>query len=499
MERPLLQRMTNVAERILLPAAVLTGVVLRLAQYLDNRSLWIDEATLAKSILTRSFAGLLESLEYRQIAPVGFLMMEKLMVLLFGGGELALRLFPLVCGLLSIGLFYVLCKGAGGRVATWLGVFLFSVSYYLIYYASEVKQYSSDVFTALVCLTLLQQFTKRKPSALFSALLCLAGVVCIFLSQITVFILAGVLAGMLVHAWQTKNLKAFYALLGCGAAWAIAFLINYKLFLSGYVIFPELIKHWQLKNAFLPLSSFKAFALWFPSAFMNVLKNPGGFNKQSVVIPFLLLGGFLLFRNNRPLFVSFAVTVLAAVAASSIQRFPFAERVILYIVPMILLAIALGGEWFIRTVWPLHKPAAALLVFFLLWGPFTNGVSILLHPIKNQELKPLLAYLSENAKQEDVLYLYPFVKPPFEYYQPKFDLDDVQVRIGERLPAQRDYLNQIEQLEGHARVWLLFTYTPMGSEYNDRLFFVSVLNERGKLVDKKETEGAWLYLYDLRQ
>src|SRR5215469_14396831 len=60
------------------------GIVLRLGQYIANRSLWLDESVLALSIARRSFRGLLEPLDYSQIAPIGFVMLEKLAVKLFG-------------------------------------------------------------------------------------------------------------------------------------------------------------------------------------------------------------------------------------------------------------------------------------------------------------------------------------------------------------------------------------------------------------------------------
>src|SRR5690606_12042987 len=57
---------------------VVLGIVLRLRQYFANRSLWVDEASLALNIINRSFGGLTQPLDYNQGAPVGFLFIEKL-------------------------------------------------------------------------------------------------------------------------------------------------------------------------------------------------------------------------------------------------------------------------------------------------------------------------------------------------------------------------------------------------------------------------------------
>jgi hypothetical protein len=56
------------------------GAVLRVLQYLYNRSLWNDEAGLALNIVGRSFAGLLQPLSYGQAAPFGFLVVEGAML-----------------------------------------------------------------------------------------------------------------------------------------------------------------------------------------------------------------------------------------------------------------------------------------------------------------------------------------------------------------------------------------------------------------------------------
>jgi hypothetical protein len=56
---------------------ILIGIALRLAQYMANRSLWLDESCLALKILHRSLGQLLEPLDYGQAAPLAFLMVEK--------------------------------------------------------------------------------------------------------------------------------------------------------------------------------------------------------------------------------------------------------------------------------------------------------------------------------------------------------------------------------------------------------------------------------------
>src|ERR1051325_2431697 len=91
-------------------ALLLLGALLRMRQYLTGRSLWVDEAMLALNIVNQNFAGLFKPLDYDQGAPIGFLLVEKIFNSIFGKNEFTLRLFPLLVGLISLWLFYLLLK-----------------------------------------------------------------------------------------------------------------------------------------------------------------------------------------------------------------------------------------------------------------------------------------------------------------------------------------------------------------------------------------------------
>src|SRR5262249_42929753 len=77
------------------------GVVLAAIQLRYDRSLWMDEAMLSSNLLHRSFFGLLRPLDDFQVAPIGFLILQKAALLLFGPGERALRTLPFISFLVS--------------------------------------------------------------------------------------------------------------------------------------------------------------------------------------------------------------------------------------------------------------------------------------------------------------------------------------------------------------------------------------------------------------
>ena len=81
-------------ERLLAGLLIAAGAALRVWQYLANRSLRGDEAALAGSILHGSYSELTQSLDARQVAPVGFLWIEKAVTSAFGGSEYSFGSFP---------------------------------------------------------------------------------------------------------------------------------------------------------------------------------------------------------------------------------------------------------------------------------------------------------------------------------------------------------------------------------------------------------------------
>ena len=96
--------------RILALALLVAGIGLRIYIYLQNRNLIIDEANIACNIYERGFMALLQPLDYYQYAPPSFLWITKLSSLLFGMDEMELRLYPLLCGIADLLLFYKILR-----------------------------------------------------------------------------------------------------------------------------------------------------------------------------------------------------------------------------------------------------------------------------------------------------------------------------------------------------------------------------------------------------
>ncbi|HEU4453141.1 MAG TPA: glycosyltransferase family 39 protein, partial [Longimicrobium sp.] len=187
--------------RLVILAAVAAGIVLRLMQYAVNRALWLDEALLTANLLGRDWAGLFgRPLDYAQTAPWGFLAAEKLISLVLGTSEYALRLLPLIAGIAGVLLAPRVARRLVSRPAVPLAVAVFALAPYLVYYSSEIKQYALDATLTLAVLGLAWD-AARSPSPKRAALLLgAAGAAAVWFSQPVVFVLAGTTLAVGLHA-----------------------------------------------------------------------------------------------------------------------------------------------------------------------------------------------------------------------------------------------------------------------------------------------------------
>ena len=72
----------------------LVAALAPLRHYSSGRSLWGDEAALARNVLSRDLTALLGPLDHDQIAPFGFLVLTKGATWLFGSVDEAVLRLP---------------------------------------------------------------------------------------------------------------------------------------------------------------------------------------------------------------------------------------------------------------------------------------------------------------------------------------------------------------------------------------------------------------------
>ncbi|HEY9758010.1 MAG TPA: hypothetical protein V6C97_22785 [Oculatellaceae cyanobacterium] len=489
-------------ERTLAIVLLALGLLLRLRQYLTNRSLWVDEAMLALNIVNRSFAELFKPLDYNQGAPIGFLLVEKFLNLFLERNELVLRFFPLLAGSLSLWLFYLLLKRTTRGIGLFAALALFTLNPRLVYYSSEVKQYIVDVAVTLALLLVAASLFDASPCRKDFVRLAAAGLFALWFSHPALFVLAGIGLTLAIVYIRRRDYSSLRGILGVGFLWMIAIGLLYFLVLKDLSQNDYMREYWA--GAFLPMPPWSD-----PGWFLENLSGTIGIQfgmPYAVLLVFalMLIGWSVLFIQNREYALVFACIGLVTLAASALQLYPVFERMILFLVPLglVLLGKAVEGLQSGLKKYPVPGILSALLLTgFLIYGPLTTSFRSFATPKYFEHIRPSMDYLRDYSKPGDTLYVYYNAIPAFRFYEPKYGLALENTVIGsDHSGDPQAYYPELDQLDGRKRVWLLFSHVYEVDEFNERNFILKYVDQLGKKVREYRVPGTsvFLYLYDLK-
>lgn len=509
---------------------IAVGAAVRIVEWIHGGSLWVDEASLALNIVDHSYVGLLGNLDFLQAAPVGFLLAEKVVADVFGYGEHALRLVPLAAGLASLLVFNRLSRqfavGAGQVTA----LLVFALSPPLVRYSTELKQYSLDVFATLLILLAALAYRHRPLDARSVIVLSVVGAIAVWFSQASVFALAGALGALALDAAVRHDTRRLLRLLVPAAIWGAAFAASYltthanvariqaapggtfTVDFDGVSWYPRIVEH---LGALLFGVDGRALSLGY-----------------GIVVVAGLLAGVGLFRLVREDWfkaVLLLLPVATAMAAATLDLYPFFGRFALFALPSMALLIGSGvtylwsrtARWTNRGV-VTGLATAAIAIFLLAHAPS------LAVPEQREDLLPVLEHVRDDWRSGDVLYVHEGSEDATAY---DARVHGVNVRDGQTLwhavrgPASdgivsqslvsqrpeivvgvlsedglRTFSDDLRALAGKPRVWFVFSHVV---RYEDQRFVdelpahVELLDRAGTRIGEFHRPGAVAYLYRL--
>lgn len=483
--------------------AILFGIIIRCVQYLSNRSLWGDEASLALNIVDRSYLQLLQPLDHNQAAPLGFLWIEKLAIQLFGNNEYALRLFPLLAGIISLFALYELGKKTVSVIALPIALILFATLKEPLYYATEVKQYSSDVMVALLLSLLLiplqnQILTKGK-----IILLGAFGVIAIWLSHPAIFVLTGVEIASIIMASAQQRKSIIINRLSLYFIWIIGFI---SLYLS---IFVQAVKNQNLQGAWKPEYPQSIFDFnWLLHSLIRFFDKPLGFQiMDEVAIGVFVLGSIVLFRKNRKIFLVLISPLIITLVAAYLHKYPFRSRLILFLTPFFILIIAEGVAFLISQFNQRQNFKAigvTIIVSLLVIPPFIQSSMFFFYPETRHEIRPIVEYIKANQKPDDGIFLAGGSPDQFDYYANRYGYSKSMYFI---LPYD-DFFNPetfseqtweeirrtTPHLQNKQRVWFVVS----GLRKTREVIVKPSLDRIGQKLDYFNQPGSLTYLYQIK-
>ncbi len=479
----------------------LVGLFLRAYLYGLNRSLWFDEAELARNLVNRSFIDLLKPLDSNQGAPIGFLLLQKAVISLLGSRDYILRLVPLLAGLASVPLIYLVSKQYGGQLFSCISLALFAVSPRPVHYSSELKQYSTDLLAALVLLLIVPKCLEGKPKPRALVALGIAGAVAIWLSHPSLFVLAGIAVTLAVVFAVRRDSRRFWGLIGIGAVWLISLGLLYFISLRHLASNDALASYWS--GSFAPIPSWSNLG-WYYDAWSGLLKDPAALPVGVITVGLMIVGIFSLAIGRLPLMSILVSPFLLTLIASALGKYPFSGRLLIFLVPLLLLLVAAGVDRvrvaLLKVNGLLAWLVTASLVIYLLWGPLTTAYENLESPPLGEHIKPAMSYLSQGYQDTDLIYLYIGAEPAFAFYAPLygFDRDDYIVGVWARNDPTH-YLEDVDKLRGNPRVWFVFSHNCSWCTVNEQDFILEHLDKIGVKRGELVSGSAAVYLYDLTE
>jgi hypothetical protein len=353
------------------------GVICRIWKYSLNRTLYKDEWLLLPNLTERALFDM-SKLSEHQLAPPGFLVVERLMVRLPFPTIPTARFVPFLAAIVSLFVFRAVARRYLDRRAVPIAVWLFAFTDYLLYYASEIKQYSTDVLLTLVAFWLAARMSgpgvspKQRTLALGAF-----GAIGVWFSHPLVMTLAGIGTYLVVEPALRRRWSEVLAAGVVGVAWIASFGVCFKL--SQHLLEDQDDFMWVWWNfAFLPIPP-RSLAdadrvFWH---IVNVFVHPTGvltplgFTFSALLGLGLFAIGCVSLGRRWPVGLWLVLApVLFTLAASAVNKYPFHGRLILFLIPTIQLLVAEGLAALGR---PIGWPGTLALATFLLVTPICDA------------------------------------------------------------------------------------------------------------------------------
>jgi hypothetical protein len=394
-------------ERILW-ALVVIGVGLRVWQYLADTSMWFDELSIARNITERSLAQLLtQPLGFEQTAPLGFLAMLKLSSMLFGTSDMSLRVFPFLCGIASVFVFWRVATRTLNGSAVPIAVALFSLSPPLIRYTVELKQYGCDALVILLLTLIALNLCARTPTVRECVRAGFLGAFTVLFSQTAVLVLAGIGAALTLRfALRHRELPRRIVLVTV-PIWACAAAIGLFIARRFMTVHTMEFMHWfwRTRLGFLPLpTSAMGFAIWTRDRFTQFFDAMSGY-PLPYIYTVLMVAGFVVLWRRRDVALILLGPVLVTFAAAVAQQYPYRMRVVLFLLPSLLIAAAAAAGWIVDRLYTMNRPLGAAFAVAAI-APPVLAIAFRPPPYVAEPFKPVLAYVQAHRQPGDRVYVY---------------------------------------------------------------------------------------------
>jgi len=382
---------------------------------------------------------------------------------------------------------------------------MFSLAVPLIFFSSNLKQYSLDVVITLVVIGLALLIVREsgRLSVVKACAFAFASILLLSFSQVAVFSI--IAAGAAILAESFFNRRADRGLrLAMVAVWAAAAIgtIAYSKIVMTPADNAYLHRFWA--DAFMPQ---EGRVKWLWEVARQMFAGHFGVFDGSLHYPwpnlftglFLVGVGALCATNPANGFI-IAGPIALVLTAASLQSFPIGTRVCLFLLPLFLLLVVVGAESLASCFGRQASQYASVLLV-----PVAIMTTIKeLPPRMPQHLRPVMQHLANNWKLGDAIWVYYGAGQAFLYYVNRWPIKG-NIHIGEcDRNDPRSYLRDLDKERGRSRLWVLMAHGSGAFRFDERKLIITYLDKIGTRIgefhaprEEQSATRAEVILYDL--
>jgi hypothetical protein len=316
-----------------------------------------------------------------------------------------------------------------------------------------------------------------------------------------VFVLSGLGSTLfldsLIHKDRRRTL-ACAATIGC---WLVSFGVCYLTMLRHLGTNHYLLDYWAGHFISLPPSSAGDLA-WLAGHLSGFIDFPGGLGGSEVkagglAAAFFLVGLGSLFRERWTVAAAIAAPAFFTLVASGLHKYPFAGRLLLFLVPLLLLGVARGAWAVAEAVRSTLPFARVVMLGMLLAAPAVETYQQLRRPLRCEQLTPVLEEIRQQWQARDVVYLYWGAIPAYDFYsRDQLFVPGRVVKGTEYHDQQRTgYRDELRLFAGEPRVWLVFSHRHQAEESLVKAYAEGL----GECRQEVHHPGANAFLFDFSQ
>ena len=218
----------------------------------------------------------------------------------------------------------------------------------------------------------------------------------------------------------------------------------------------------------------------------------------------IALGAILMIRRERDACLVLVAPMCTAVLASAFKFYIFRGPYLTFLLPSFFILAAAGVEAIRNRLATVSRPLGVAWMLACMSIPI-GAIAQYPPPYRLQEMKPVLAYVSEHRQNGDGIYAFFAAWHAMWYYGPRYGLSPGTYVLGECHDGEAEkYFAELDQFRGKPRVWVIVVHDR--GRYQAREEIVNYLARIGTLRDSivitrpplaPYVIGAYGYLYDL--